>query len=489
MKKVVSRPDFPNSAPARKKKRGKTVFVIFLILAIISVVSISSWSIHLRQLRAEMENYLSDTLSSIEQGTFNIALIDAEDARALAQRLRDTDIVNEIDAQIHFINAVIRGNELFESGRYQAARDEFLQALSYVSGIQSIDTGFIDDMLVKIDGYIGFFALIDHARNLADGFDNEAALVLYEQALSAANSLSFARGRELAVTGIAEMRERIALAKRTEATELLSLGDQFFLDEQYSEALECFNNALEIYQELNDAQGITTTNARIDFAARKLEEQAHQAAQADDAQGDPVTQNDLESNYDHNLAVSFDLKTLIDNQTRRPANQIRMGSTDGRNEGWYNGCGWVAAYNALILLGEPQHPAEIVRYFETSGGTVFGGVFGTYPNAVYEYLKYLGYNADHVLFPQMTLNIDNAVKAARAGILAYAHTSAAHFAAIVYREDLDMFVVYNDNFARARSSSLGLENEVSPGAAIDSIAAFINNTPEILFSFSLITVH
>jgi len=158
------------------------------------------------------------------------------------------------------------------------------------------------------------------------------------------------------------------------------------------------------------------------------------------------------------------------------------------NEGWYNGCGWVAAYNALILLGNPKHPADIVRFFEESGGTVLGGVFGTYPNTIESYFRSLGYSVDHTLFPQLTMNIDDAIKASRVSILAYAHTNAAHYAAIEYNEDIDKFIVYNDSFARTRSANLGLENTTSTGAAIDSISALINNTRDILFSFSLIIV-
>ena len=166
-----------------------------------------------------------------------------------------------------------------------------------------------------------------------------------------------------------------------------------------------------------------------------------------------------------------------------------MGSRDGTNEGWYNGCGWIAAYNAMILLDNPKHPADIVKYFEERGGTVLDGVFGTYPNAIEGYIRNLGYSVNHALFPQLTMNIDNTIKNARVGILAYVHTSAAHYIAVEYRSDIDRFVVYNDNLARLRSADLGFQNETTAGAAIDSIAAFINNTPEILFSFSLITVN
>jgi hypothetical protein len=86
------------------------------------------------------------------------------------------------------------------------------------------------------------------------------------------------------------------------------------------------------------------------------------------------------------------------------------------------------------------------------------------------------------------MDIDEAIKASRVSILAYAHTSAAHYIAIEYNEDLDKFIVYNDSFARTRSAALGFENSTGAGAAIDSVSALISNTRSILFSFSLIAI-
>jgi len=141
----------------------------------------------------------------------------------------------------------------------------------------------------------------------------------------------------------------------------------------------------------------------------------------------------------------------------------------------------------LILLGKPTHPAEIVRDFEISG-TVLGGVYGTYPTAIERFLKDSGFEAEHTLFPQATVNIDNAIKTAGIGILGYAHTKAAHYITIAYRAEDDTFVIYNDPSARTMSAQLGLADGTGAGAVIYSVLDFIHETPEILFSFSLITV-
>ena len=340
--------------------------------------------------------------------------------------------------------------------------------------------------------FIAFYTIIGEAEVLTGETDYDAAILMYDEAKLVASALSFNGGISLADEGIKKVHELIIEAKRTEAMNYYYQGNLFYENEKYAQAIKYFNNALELYTELDDQTSIVLTKARIDYSEMKLAEAANPEQPAtDDTQEDPEPPDDTNnplSNYEHNIKINFDLKSFIDHQHRSPANEIRMGSREGMNEGWYNGCGWVAVYNALLILDNPIHPAEIVRNFEESGGTVFGGVFGTYPNAIEFYLRNLGYSVNHTLFPQITMDIDEVIKASKVSILAYAHTSAAHYITIVYREDIDKFIIYNDSSARTRSRELGFLDETEAGAAVDSVVSFIRGTREILFSFSLITV-
>jgi len=339
---------------------------------------------------------------------------------------------------------------------------------------------------------IAFNKLIKQAEALAGESDFDIAISVYETAMKVAATIFYKEGVTLSQAGIDEMHKRIIEAKRNEAMNLFYTGDQLYRNNQYAEALEYFSKALEIYLELGDQQSIVLTKARIDYSELKLaemEESNQEQPSTDNDAQDDAEESELTPNYEHNLSISFDLRTLIDNQNQSPANRVRMGMRDGLNEGWYNGCGWVATYNALIIMENPKHPAEIVKHFEESGGIAFGGVFGTYPNAIEEYLKNLGYRVSHTLFPQLSMDIDETIKNSQVSILAYLHTGAAHYVTIVYEEDIDKFIVYNDSFACTRSASLGYQSYTETGAAIDSIAALISNTRDILFSFSLITVN
>jgi len=481
---------------------------VLLFIIIAAIVSLSLWVAHIRQLRADMDSLLDNARMYIEQDECSLAQADAEAVLELAERLRDDEAVGEAGNIIRFTGTVLRSNELFDDGNYQEAMEGYLLAAQQVSDIEGLSAGFLVDKISQTQMYITFYDLIEDAEALTDASDYPAALSVYEDATAIAYALSFHDGVVMAAAGIEDVQERIIIAKRVEASGLFFQGEQLFFNGSYTDAIIYYKNALQIYIELGDKEDIRITGSRIEASERKLAEIAFNEQSDDDDTLDSALEGDISnddtsdddssddnqlheepvSNYEFNLGIYFDMTTLIDNQNRRPANQVRMGANEGFNEGWYNGCGWVATYNALILLGNPVHPAEIVRYFEASGGTVLGGIFGTYPNTIEAYLKGLGFNVNHTLFPQLSGGIDDAVKASRVCILAYAHTSAAHYIAVEYREDIDKFVVYNDSLAGNRSSSLGFQNETSVGAAIDSVTEFILSTPDILFLFSFIAV-
>ena len=474
--------------PKPKSNRAKIIVAICLIIITVAA-GIYLWTVHIQRLRASMEDHITETISQIEQGAFRAALMDAEQALSLAGRLRDNDTYSEVEIYVRVAISAVRGDEHFGNGDFQAARDAYIHAADSATESNKLNADLIYERITLTETYIAFYILIEQAESTANASNLEAALALYSEARLVASALSYFDGVNLADSGIQEMQERIIELKRTDAMILFAQGEQLYNDNQYAEALERYYAALAIYVEINDQQNIIITNARINSSESQLGVTGNQERPGSDTQDGSSIQSDPMTNYEHNQGVEFDLTSVIDNQNQSPANQIRMGTREGMNEGWYNGCGWVAAYNALVILETPVHPSEIVRYFESSGGTVLGGVFGTYPSTIEEYIRSQGHRANHTLFPQLSMSLDDAIRNSRVSILAYLHTSAAHYITIEYKEDIGRFVVYNDSFAKARSSRLGYQNETSAGAVIDSVDALISNTPEILLSFSLTTIN
>jgi len=372
---------------------------------------------------------------------------------------------------------------------------QYVETKAYISDATlKIENG-TKKVAVTADIVIAYYTLINRAEHQISISHYDTAITIFEEAKTVAAAIYYDEGVSVAESSIKETQERIITAKRNVAIDLLLQGDELINEEKYNESLEPFLIALEIFHEITNEYYIAVTEDKIEYVkfliyeSEKTDEQPPEDTQ-DGTDIDPPDSEitDITLNYEHNISIYFDLVTPIDYQRQRPASDIRMGANEGYNEGWYNGCGWIAVYNALIILENPVHPAEIVKDFETNVGIVLGGVFGTYPNTIVNYLRNMGYDVNNTLFPQLSLNIDEVIKASKVSILAYAHTSAAHYITIEYREDIDKFIVYNDSFARTRSKNLGFQNDTNTGAVIDSVAALINSTSNILFSFSLIVV-
>ena len=485
-----------------RQPRVKPVVIICTVLAVALIAGIFIWIAYSRQLRIDMDRYLEETAEQIEIGEYEDALLDAEKALFAAYRLREYELADKADAYIRLINTISRGDRFFNEGNYEDALETYKLAEKLASDIPGLGMVLIEKKIFSTERFIAFYTLIDHAGRIVEitGYDSTELLYeekvklyntvisIYDDARKIASDLSFAEGIDIAESGVSVVRELMVRAKRTEAVNIFFLGNQQFNDGDYSLAHETYHIALEMFEELGDTQNISTVKDRIEIIELWYMDTDEDSTSGDETQDNTGDGIDITTNYEFNLSLDFNLTTIIDNQNQSPANQIRMGSRDGRNEGWYNGCGWVATYNALLLLDISKHPAEIVKYFEESGGTVLDGVYGTYPNVIEEYIGNFGFNVNRTTFPQLTMNIDDAIKNSRVSILSYAHTTAGHYVTIEYREDIDKFIVYNDSFARTRSANLGFSGLTDKGAAIDSVAAFINQTREILFSFSLITV-
>ena len=67
------------------------------------------------------------------------------------------------------------------------------------------------------------------------------------------------------------------------------------------------------------------------------------------------------------------MNDLIYNQTKIPKEQWRYGLRTSAA----TGCGWIATYNALRLMGYHAKPEELIRYYERqlplihgNGGTI-----------------------------------------------------------------------------------------------------------------------
>ena len=91
-----------------------------------------------------------------------------------------------------------------------------------------------------------------------------------------------------------------------------------------------------------------------------------------------------EKNRLHNK--NFITKGFIYSQRHRDIAEMRF----GLKPMWYNGCGIIAVYNALLLLGFQEDFRQITEYFERKGKMLWG-LFGTKPWSIVRYFKKRGF--------------------------------------------------------------------------------------------------
>ena len=105
------------------------------------------------------------------------------------------------------------------------------------------------------------------------------------------------------------------------------------------------------------------------------------------------------------------------------------------------GCGWIAAYNALLLMGDYETPETLIRWFERRLPLVHGNL-GTWITAPAAFLKRRGYRTQTLCRRE---RFDAAAREADCAILFYwwhkGVKLGAHFVALHHTEQ--GFVGYN----------------------------------------------
>ncbi len=128
---------------------------------------------------------------------------------------------------------------------------------------------------------------------------------------------------------------------------------------------------------------------------------------------------------------------LIYNQRQIPRQQWRYGLRSSAA----TGCGWIAVYNVLRLMGQPETPETLIRYFERQLPLIHGNAGTTILGPAF-YFRRRGFRVQTVSVED---RFDALVKESDGAVLYYRWRRGwrfgAHFVAVQYREG--RFVGYN----------------------------------------------
>ena len=131
------------------------------------------------------------------------------------------------------------------------------------------------------------------------------------------------------------------------------------------------------------------------------------------------------------------MNKLIYNQKKIPKDQWRYGLRSSAA----TGCGWIAAYNALQLMGYHTEPEKLIRYYKRHVPGL-NGTLGTFVMTPVQLFRKLGFE---VKVTVRRSEFDDLAKSSDACILFYHWIRrpkfGAHFAALQYRDG--QFTGYN----------------------------------------------
>lgn len=105
----------------------------------------------------------------------------------------------------------------------------------------------------------------------------------------------------------------------------------------------------------------------------------------------------------------------------------------------YNGCGWIATYNAMKLLGEKVEVKEIIRYLDKYN--ILDGKVGTNPIGIKKYFE-----EQNLSFRSSVLSKRLQAKKHAVGILLYTDGKSAHY--VAFQRENRQFHFYNDVYGK-----------------------------------------
>ena len=143
----------------------------------------------------------------------------------------------------------------------------------------------------------------------------------------------------------------------------------------------------------------------------------------------------IQSNFIYNYRLYFPY--YIYGQSYGNASKAKFGYFQGN----YNGCGWIALYNALRMIGKPKHPSYIIYHLEHSGQFA-GGAIGVMPWGIQFYLLTHGIKFIVTTGKWNIFTINSIARNAKANILLYFYSGfKAHY--VAFKKSGSSFLVYN----------------------------------------------
>ena len=285
------------SDPDRKKKRKKILIICLVAAVVLLVVVIAIWIVRIlhQQLVEDMSRKYSNTIEYIQDNNFVRAQEEAEEALAVAEKLRDKKYIQEISDYLKLIEALNSADSDYADGKYEDAQTGYVTAKERSRYADHVADEYIDQRLESIVNYLSVYDYIQLGDALMEQGDYDRAEEKYLQAKQLATSVYFEEGRSEAMYALKELyasrqeaeeamnQQAVETATATvSAAQLAAEGDKAFAEGDYGSANVYYAMAIEKYQELGDNAHAELLQSKLDASTQKAEDNKKKEQQAED---------------------------------------------------------------------------------------------------------------------------------------------------------------------------------------------------------------
>ncbi len=264
--------------PNRKKRIKKIIIIVLVILVIVLIVGVTVWLWRRDRARKreDMEQYLANMESYMEDHNFIRAKEECEKALELGGKLHDDEIVDRYNAYLIYLEAINNADDSYEKGNYTEAKDAYLAAKVRARYADKMSDDYIEERLSKINEYEQVFDYITLGDNLLEHESYELAEEQYLAAKSTAAAIYFADGKQQALDALEKLYEEWSASKEEQeqqsveqaadevsAADLVAQGDAAYSEGDYDGAMVFYLIALEKYTKLEDTTRIAFLNKKI----------------------------------------------------------------------------------------------------------------------------------------------------------------------------------------------------------------------------------
>ena len=285
------------SDPDRKKKRKKIVIICLVAAVVLLAAVIAIWIVRIlhQQLVEDMSRKYSDAIEYIQDNNFVRAQEEAEEALAVAEKLRDKKYIQEISDYLKLIEALNSADSDYADGKYEDAQAGYVTAKERSRYADHVADEYIDQRLESIVNYLSVYDYIQLGDALMEQGDYDRAEEKYLQAKQLATSVYFEEGRSEAMDALKELyasrqeaeeamnQQAVETATATvSAAQLAAEGDKAFAEGDYGSANVYYVMAIEKYQELGDNAHAELLQSKLDASTQKAEDNKKKEQQAED---------------------------------------------------------------------------------------------------------------------------------------------------------------------------------------------------------------